>query len=97
MVSAAWKDKIENDVVFLEKKLNSLQMSGKHFNDTVLGGLHSLSASPPRLASSFPSSPIHSDWRQVSQRQENVLLEKLESRLQDRVSGPDINPTCSYC
>ena len=63
-------------------------MSGKQFNDTVLGGLHSLSASPPRT-SSFPSSPIHSDWRQVSQRQENVLLEKLESRLQDRVSVPD--------
>ena len=87
-MSAAWKDKIENDVIFLEKKVNSLQMSGKHFNDSGFGGLNSLS--PPRLASSFPSSPMPSEWHQVSQRQENILLEKLEARLQDRVSRANI-------
>jgi hypothetical protein len=89
VVSAAWKDKIENDVIFLEKKVNSLQMAGKYLNEGALGGLSNMS--PPRLASSFPSSPVHSDWHQVSQRQENVLLEKLESRLQDRVSMCDIS------
>lgn len=89
VVSAAWKDKIENDVIFLEKKVNSLQMAGKYLNEGALGGLSNMS--PPRLASSFPSSPMHSDWHQVSQRQENVLLEKLESRLQDRVSTYDMS------
>ena len=78
-------------------------MAGKYLNEGALGGLSNMS--PPRLASSFPSSPMHSDWHQVSQRQENVLLEKLESRLQDRVSMCDISVTvycvgsgfCLYC
>lgn len=79
-------------MIFLEKKVNSLQMAGKYLNESALGGLSNMS--PPRLASSFPSYPMHSDWHQVSQRQENVLLEKLESRLQDRVSTCDTYQLC---